>query len=65
MTLRQARDHSPAQLRLLRDASRRLKADNVLASMNATYAAVAAVMATNGRKVFNELRKQLTKSAEP
>jgi hypothetical protein len=64
LTLRQAREYSPAQLKLLRAASHRLNAENVLMQMNATYAAFAAVMAKNGHKAFERLTKQLIKSAE-
>ena len=63
MTLTQARAHSPAQLRLLRRAARRLCADKVLADMNAVYAAFAAVMAKGGRRVFENLQESLRKAA--
>lgn len=64
MTLAQVREHSPAQLKLLRNAARRIKADAGLMAMNASYAAFAAVMAKNGKTVFDKLAESLKKAAE-
>ena len=59
LSLEQARKHSPAQLKLLRKAANRVRADAALAQMHTTYAAFAAVMAKNGRRAFEQLQNQL------
>jgi hypothetical protein len=64
MTLAQAREHSIAQLKLLRAAARRVRANEVLGSMHAAYAAFAAVMAKGGARVFDKLQSELRKIAE-
>lgn len=64
MSLRQACQHSPAQLKLLRRAARRLNSDQLLGQMNASYAAFAAVMAKGGRRVFEQMQSHLKDAAE-
>lgn len=53
-----------SQLILIRNAARRIRADAGLIAMNSSYAAFAAVMAKNGKTVFDKLADSLKKSAE-
>jgi len=62
--LEQAVWHSLAQLRLLRAAARRLRADDTLARMQGSYAAYAAVMCKDGHRLFEKFQNNLTKNAE-
>lgn len=64
MTLSQVTEHSMSQLILIRNAARRIRADAGLIAMNSSYAAFAAVMAKNGKTVFDKLADSLKKSAE-
>jgi hypothetical protein len=51
-------------LKLLRAAARRVRANDLLASMHATYAAVAAVMTKGGRSAFEKMQNELRKAIE-
>jgi hypothetical protein len=64
LTLAQAADHSPAQLRLLASAASRIDAGTGLLNLHTTYAATAATVAKEGRTVLERLQKQLTKQAK-
>jgi hypothetical protein len=64
MTLAQVREHSLAQIKLLRNAARRVHADAGLMAMNGAYAAFAAVMSKDGKNVFDKLAESLKKSTE-
>jgi hypothetical protein len=49
------------QLRELRAAARRLNADHALSTMQAAFAAFAAVMTKEGQKIFAQHQKALMK----
>lgn len=63
LTLPEAVEHSPAQLKLLRGAAKRLKADAALTVMNTTLAAVAYAF-SGQKKSFEALRKQFLKDID-
>lgn len=63
ISFRNAREHSLPELKLLRQAARRLRADSVLAGMNASYAAFAAVMSKDGNRVFKKMADNIKKAA--
>jgi len=63
LTLAQACDHSPGQLRLLVRAADRIKADQGLLDLNVTYAGTVAAMVKEGGGVMKDLQKQLKKRA--
>jgi hypothetical protein len=65
MSLSQARQHSPAQLKLLRAAARRVRAADNPALMNSAYVAFAAVMTKGGGGLFKKLQKEWQRLAEP
>lgn len=64
MTIAQAVDHSPSQLRLLMDAVSRVDASNGLLSLHTTYAATIATQVKEGRTVMERMQKKLLKQAK-
>lgn len=64
MTVSQAVDHSPAQLRLLMEAASRVDASDGLLSLHVTYAATVATQVKEGRPIMERLQKQLLKKAK-
>ena len=64
LTLAQACDHSPGQLRLLSEAAGRVEAGAGLLNLHTTYAATVATVAKEGGRVMDRLGKQLAKAAK-
>lgn len=64
MTIAQAVDHSPSQLRLLADAASRIDASDGLLRLHTTYAATVATQVKEGRSVMERLQKKLLKQAK-
>jgi hypothetical protein len=60
LTLAEARDHSPAQLKLLARAATRVTAQDGLLALQTTHAAIAAAWSREGRQPFDRLQKVLT-----
>jgi hypothetical protein len=58
--LAEARDHSPAQLKLLARAATRVTAQDGLLALQTTHAAIAAAWSREGRQPFDRLQKVLT-----
>jgi len=59
LTLSQACEHSPAQLKLLARAASRIAAEDGLLGLHATQAAMAASWSREGRRGFDRLQKIL------
>jgi hypothetical protein len=59
MNLRDAANHSIAQLKMLRSAARRLKSDAALMQLQVFHVAVAASMSSKNRSAFDDLVRQL------
>lgn len=64
LTISEAVDHSPGQLRLLADAASRVDASGGLLSLHTTYAATIATQVKEGRSVMERLQKKLLKQAK-
>jgi hypothetical protein len=64
LTLAEARDHSLAQLRLLAEAARRLRARDALIDSQVMFAAAAAVMHKDNQTILRTLQERLARQAD-
>jgi hypothetical protein len=63
LTLSEVIDHTIPQLKLLAQAAERIRATQGLVDLNIAVAAGAAVQCKNGKKILNDVQRNLKKAA--